>query len=58
MKLNTYRGTRRATPERPSFLEIRGRLATPHYVGIRRRPQVTGVSLMETDTLVLDTVST
>lgn len=57
MKLNTYRGTRRATPERPSFLEIRGRLATPHYVGIRRRPEAASVSLTETDTLVLDTVT-
>lgn len=61
MHLTSYRGTRRATSARPSFLEIRGRLATPGYVGIRRRPDshtaATATVLTEADTLVISTVS-
>lgn len=33
-----YTGRRRAAPDRPSCLEVRSRLATPGYIGIRHRP--------------------
>lgn len=55
--LKLYRAKRYAHRDRPSFLEVRGRLADPHYVGIRRRPEVASVSLTETDTIEMDTVS-
>lgn len=59
----TYTGRRRADQNKPSYLEVRGLLATPGYVGIRhaeeapRKRRGPRLSVTETDTLVLGTVA-
>lgn len=59
----TYRGAHRADG-RPSFLEVRGLIATPGYVGIRRYeepahrrgPALTPRPVTEADTAILNAV--
>lgn len=46
-----YTGRRRACADRPSYLEVRARLATPGYIGIRHRP-TTAVTKADTATPV------